>query len=90
MSKFPLLSFCLALSLLLAAPAFAVDFSKFKHLVIFGDSLSDNGNSLALTGQPPAPYGSTFDGTQRTFPGRFTDGQNWVDYFPCVANTSIR
>jgi phospholipase/lecithinase/hemolysin len=64
---------------------FAVDFSKFKHLVIFGDSLSDDGNSFALTKQPPPPYGSTFDGTRRTFPGRFTDGQNWVDYFPLVA-----
>jgi phospholipase/lecithinase/hemolysin len=60
MRKFPLFSLCLALSLVLAAPVFAVDFSKFKHLVIFGDSLSDDGNSLALTGQPPAPYGSTF------------------------------
>jgi outer membrane lipase/esterase len=85
MRKLPLLSFCLALSLLPATSAFAVNFSKFNHLVVFGDSLSDNGNSFSLTKQPPFPYGATFDGTGRTFPGRWTDGQNWVDYFPFVA-----
>jgi phospholipase/lecithinase/hemolysin len=99
MSKFPLLSFCLALSLLLAAPVFAVDFSNFKHLVVFGDSLSDDGNYSSLVlpylketlpspppYAPPPPYGVTFDGSGLKFPGRFTDGQNWVDYFPCVAS----
>ena len=35
---------------------------------------------------PTAPYGMTFDGTNRVFPGRWTDGQNWVDYFPSVAH----
>jgi phospholipase/lecithinase/hemolysin len=30
-------------------------------------------------------YGETFDGTGAIFLGRFTDGQNWVDYFPGVA-----
>jgi phospholipase/lecithinase/hemolysin len=69
----------------------ALDLSKFKHLIVFGDSLSDNGNLFAITkgGNPPAPpigaYGVTFDGTNRFFPGRFTDGQNWVDYFFSVA-----
>lgn len=28
-------------------------------LVAFGDSLSDNGNLFALTGQPPVDYGET-------------------------------
>ena len=62
-----------------------------ERLVVFGDSLSDDGNSFALAnGQlPPGPrngaYGETFDGSGLSFPGRFTDGQNWVDYFPEVA-----
>jgi phospholipase/lecithinase/hemolysin len=69
--------------------AFAVDFSKFNHMVVFGDSLSDNGNSFFLSDQtsPPfPPYGSTFNRTNQTFPGRWTDGRNWVDYFPYVAH----
>jgi phospholipase/lecithinase/hemolysin len=75
-----------SLALFTTASAFALDFSKFNHLVIFGDSLSDNGNSLVLFGQPLYPYGQTFDGSPRqNFPGRYTDGRNWVDYFPSVA-----
>jgi phospholipase/lecithinase/hemolysin len=49
---------------------------RFHKLVIFGDSLSDNGNSFAQNGTPPPPY----------FEGRFTNGFNWVDYFPRVAH----
>jgi hypothetical protein len=49
---------------------------------------------LALTrgASPPSPYGHTYDTSGKdlgdTFPGRWTDGQNWVDYFPLplVAN----
>jgi phospholipase/lecithinase/hemolysin len=64
-----------------------------EKLVIFGDSLSDNGNALFATrGTTPAfPYGHTYDESGKdlgdTFPGRFTDGQNWVDYFPAVAQS---
>jgi outer membrane lipase/esterase len=82
MRKFALLFLWLTV-LLPGTSALAVDFSKFKHLVVFGDSLSDNGNlySLSLGTAPPLPpYGTP------TFPGRFTDGRNWVDYFPGVAN----
>jgi phospholipase/lecithinase/hemolysin len=43
---------------------------------VFGDSLSDNGNSRALFQVPPPPY----------FDGRWTNGPNWLDYFPYVAN----
>jgi phospholipase/lecithinase/hemolysin len=59
-------------------------------LVVFGDSLSDNGNLFAITqgADPPPPYGVTFDGTNKIFPGRFTDGRNWVDYFHRVAKSS--
>jgi phospholipase/lecithinase/hemolysin len=64
-----------------------------EKLVIFGDSLSDNGNAFAATGgtMPASPYGHTYDASGKdlgdTFPGRFTDGQNWVDYFPAVARS---
>ena len=36
----------------------------YNRLVVFGDSLSDNGNLFAVSGQPPAPY----------FQGRFSNG----------------
>jgi phospholipase/lecithinase/hemolysin len=84
MRNLSLLSLCLALVLLRASYA-------NEKLVIFGDSLSDNGNALALTGGtfPPSPYGYTYNKSGKdlgdTFPGRFTDGGNWVDYFPRVA-----
>ena len=43
----------------------------FNGLTIFGDSLSDPGNLLALTGFfPPFPYSE----------GRFSNGDIWVDY----------
>jgi len=41
----------------------------FSQIVAFGDSLTDNGNLFALTGQPPAPY----------FSGRFSNGPVWVE-----------
>jgi phospholipase/lecithinase/hemolysin len=79
-----LLSLCLALFLLPAS------YGR-ERLIVFGDSLSDDGNSFALSGGllPPGPpdgdYGETFDGSGAVFLGRFTDGRNWVDYFPGVA-----
>jgi phospholipase/lecithinase/hemolysin len=92
MRNLTLLSLCLALFQLPAS------YGR-ERLVVFGDSLSDIGNSFiasggtAPPGQPLAPlgsplrgdYGETFDGTGATFLGRFTDGQNWVDYFPGIA-----
>jgi phospholipase/lecithinase/hemolysin len=45
------------------------------ELVVFGDSLSDNGNTFAAVGLPQPPY----------FDGRFTNGPNWVDYFTQLA-----
>ena len=86
MRNLSLISLCLALVLL------RVSYANEK-LVIFGDSLSDNGNALAITkgAYPPSPYGHTYDKSGNdlgdTFPGRFTDGQNWVDYFPAVAKS---
>jgi outer membrane lipase/esterase len=66
---------------LVASEAAALDFSRFERLVVFGDSLSDNGNALALdpcSFKPPTPP---------YFMGRFSNGPNWVDYFPCVARS---
>jgi phospholipase/lecithinase/hemolysin len=61
------------------APVSAFDFARFERLVVFGDSLSDNGNVLALDpsffSPPTPPY----------YKGRFSNGPNWVDYFPSVA-----
>lgn len=43
----------------------------FKNVVVFGDSLSDNGNFHAGTGfMPPPPY----------YQGRFSDGPVWVEH----------
>jgi outer membrane lipase/esterase len=82
MGNLKLLSFCLALFLVRAA------FANQK-LVVFGDSLSDNGRLFAITGgYPPKPYGNAYNKSGiavKYFPGRFTDGQNWVDYLPKVA-----
>src|SRR6516164_5333900 len=92
MRNLTLLALCLALCLL------RVSYGQ-QRLVVFGDSLSDIGNSFAASGgtlppgNPDAPlgdphrgyYGVTFDGTGAIFLGRFTDGQNWVDYFPEIA-----
>jgi phospholipase/lecithinase/hemolysin len=77
MRKFTLLSLCLTLFFLGAS-------SAAERLIIFGDSLSDTGNSnVATNGQVPPPelYGTT------KFPGRWTNGQNWVDYLPGVAQS---
>lgn len=49
-------------------------FGPFTSLTVFGDSFSDTGNLLLLTGgaQPPSPPYA---------PGRFSNGPVWVDYF---------
>ena len=61
--------------LLTSSIAAAFDLSKVHNLVVFGDSLSDNGNSYATDGLPKPPY----------FEGRWTNGYNWVDYFTRIA-----
>ena len=45
---------------------------EFEKVIVFGDSLSDTGNTYLATGRtfPPPPY----------FDGRFTDGWIWVEY----------
>lgn len=89
MRKLAFFVFCLAVIFVRLPSAYALDLSKFEHLVVFGDSLSDNGNSFTLTmgKAPPPPYGTTYDNSGAVFRGRWTDGQNWVDYLPGVAQS---
>ena len=53
------------------APTAYGSFLGFQNLVVFGDSLSDNGNTFISVGLPKEPY----------YDGRWTNGPNWVDYF---------
>jgi phospholipase/lecithinase/hemolysin len=76
MRKSTLLAVCLALLFVRAFSAYALDLSEFKRLVVFGDSLSDNGNSFSLFKLPQPPY----------YNGRWSNGPVWVDYFPLVAH----
>ncbi|WP_282608172.1 SGNH/GDSL hydrolase family protein [Pelagibius sp. Alg239-R121] len=46
----------------------------YTQLFVFGDSLSDSGNIFNLTG-------GTFPPSPPYFPGRFSNGPNWVDQF---------
>ena len=69
MRNLPLLTFCLALFLLRASYG-------HQRLVVFGDSLSDDGNTFAVAGVPGIPY----------FKGRYSNGPNWVDYLQGIAN----
>jgi phospholipase/lecithinase/hemolysin len=68
---------CLSALLLAAATLlFSIVSVRAAQLVVFGDSLSDNGNTLAAAGVPQPPY----------YDGRWTDGPNWVDYFTGLAH----
>ena len=64
---------CFLLATVSSLP-FSLSFSEnvpFESIVIFGDSLSDNGNVYALTNEtyPIPPY----------WKGRYSNGPNWVD-----------
>ncbi|OWY65743.1 hypothetical protein B7486_40310 [cyanobacterium TDX16] len=45
--------------------------TPFSQIVVFGDSLSDTGNTFQATGIPPSPPYSE---------GRFSNGPVWIDY----------
>jgi phospholipase/lecithinase/hemolysin len=45
--------------------------ASFSQIYVFGDSLSDTGNSLKATGNPPSPP---------YFQGRFSNGLVWSEY----------
>ncbi|MBD0303481.1 MAG: SGNH/GDSL hydrolase family protein [Tolypothrix sp. T3-bin4] len=60
--------------------------AKFDALYVFGDSLSDTGNTFAATrGTIPV---LTVNNSKRPayFQGRFSNGRNWVDYFGSQIN----
>jgi phospholipase/lecithinase/hemolysin len=65
----------LAFSLTVASLIFSVGNARATQFVMFGDSLSDNGNTLAAAAVPQPPY----------YKERWTDGPNWVDYFTWLA-----
>ncbi len=56
--------------------------APFDDIVVFGDSLSDNGNLLFIDNQPkpdPAIY----------FEGRFSNGPVWVEYLADTAHFNV-
>jgi phospholipase/lecithinase/hemolysin len=75
MKKLALLGMLFPAIFLTSSIGAAFDLSKVHNLVVFGDSLSDNGNSYAAVGLPKPPY----------YKGRWTNGYNWVDYFTRIA-----
>lgn len=60
-----------ALSFAAASVSVATAQAPYSQVVVFGDSLSDTGNSFAATGIPPADL---------YFNGRFSNGPIWIDY----------
>ncbi len=50
------LTFAASIALLPAAVSTFANASPFSSVVVYGDSLSDNGNLFALSGYPPPPY----------------------------------
>ena len=75
MKKLVVLGTLLPLILLTSSIAAAFDLGKVHNLVVFGDSLSDNGNTFVAVGLPKPPY----------YKGRWTNGLNWVDDFTVIA-----
>ena len=69
--RLSLLALWLAVFSLPVPSVYGFDLQNFQRLVVFGDSLSDNGNSFVSVGRPQPPY----------YKGRWTNGANWVDYF---------
>jgi phospholipase/lecithinase/hemolysin len=59
----------IALVTLLMLPANAA--SHFDSLFVFGDSISDTGNTFNTVGFPPSPFYTN---------GRYSNGSVWIDY----------
>jgi len=64
-----------AAALALSLTALGAYAGPYSNMYVFGDSLSDPGNDLLLTGEVPSPAYYT-DGTNV---GRFTNGLNYAD-----------
>jgi len=72
MKKFyRLLGIVISSVVLFSGVAFAA--TSFGNVVVFGDSLSDNGNMYALTGGAVPP-------SVHAYKGRWSDGPVWVEY----------
>lgn len=61
---------CLTAVLATAGTVNRADAAAYSHVVVFGDSLSDQGNTEFAFGFPPLPPYSS---------GRYSDGFNWLD-----------
>jgi len=64
----------------------AAEAASFQRLYVFGDSLSDTGRTLTLTGGlVPPPFLLTGDPSNPLVPayaeGRFSNGPVWIDFF---------
>ncbi len=62
--------------LALCGPATA---RPINYIISYGDSLSDNGNFYAATGNPPYPYWN----------GRASNGPVWVEYFAAKTHKQL-
>jgi outer membrane lipase/esterase len=71
---------CFAIAVATAGTAARADAKAYSHVVIFGDSLSDQGNTEFAFGLPPLSiYGL----------GRYSDADNWVDILSQQLNVKI-
>ncbi|MBF2064564.1 MAG: SGNH/GDSL hydrolase family protein [Calothrix sp. C42_A2020_038] len=79
MKKALLAAGCIVFSVMSASKVMAADLD-FSGLFVFGDSLSDTGNTFtASQGRFPVP--TTTSGQPAYFQGRFSNNLIWVDYF---------
>ena len=69
----------LKLALVLLSVSAVAQAGSFSSVVVYGDSLSDNGNLLAATGQPGAPY----------YLGRRSDGLVAVEQLAAALGTPL-
>jgi phospholipase/lecithinase/hemolysin len=73
------LSFSLKLVLVFLSLSGVAQAGTFSSVVVYGDSLSDNGNLFAATGQPGVPY----------YQGRRSDGPVAVEQLAAVLGTPL-
>ncbi len=77
MKKVLLAAGCVIFSVMSSSKAMAANFSQF---FVFGDSLSDTGNTFTATGGR-IPVATSSSGQPAYSQGRFSNGPIWVDYF---------
>lgn len=69
----------LAVAILVVTGVASTDANAQGRIITFGDSLSDNGNLFATTGQPPSP----------PYNRRFTNGIVWTEILSGGSQTSL-